>query len=127
MSMNLHVEATIEAVSKVGNHTICETFDLWQTPTKVTENILSFKNNEDIANEYIKWIKSLNTDTYEECEYDENDPTLRLEFVDENDIEQRVVVESVRYFKTTYGDEHIKSFKKWLDQHSLWDINYWSM
>lgn len=62
MSMNLHVEATVDAVSKVGSHKVRKTFDLWQTPTTVTRSILENETIEEIVGAYAQWCFELNSD-----------------------------------------------------------------
>lgn len=58
MSMNLHLEASIEAFSKIGKHTLRHTFDLWQTPTQVTKKAIRGGHPKDV---YIEWLNELQT------------------------------------------------------------------
>jgi len=55
MSMELHLRATIEAVSKLGKHVIQQTYGLNQTPTTVTQSILA---SPDIKQAYIDWMEN---------------------------------------------------------------------
>lgn len=65
MSMNLHVEATITTMhEKLGEFEVRRTFDLWQTPTKVTRELLSHKNIPDIVDAYEAWCDSRDPDFY---------------------------------------------------------------
>lgn len=56
MSLNIFLSASLDAETKLGKTKITEVCDLWQTPTKVTKNIL---NAENKLNEYKKWVTSL--------------------------------------------------------------------
>ena len=62
--MNLRVEAVMIAKSKVGEHEIIHTFDLWQTPTKATKQILSEKTNDDIVKAYASWCRLIDLESY---------------------------------------------------------------
>lgn len=64
MSMNLHVEAVVVAKSHVGDHRVRKTFDLWQTPTKVTREILAHKTNADIVDAYEIWCNNRDPEFY---------------------------------------------------------------
>ena len=55
MSMNLHVEAVVIAKSHIGDHRVRKTFELWQTPTKVTTKLLSYRTNSEIIKAYEAW------------------------------------------------------------------------
>jgi hypothetical protein len=56
MSMNLNVEATITTVHEtLGEFEVSRTFELWQTPTKVTTRLLSYKTNSEIVDAYETW------------------------------------------------------------------------
>lgn len=72
MSMNLYVEATRKATVKVkGERKIITdrvSFDLWQTPTEVTHQILSLPPVQQ-AETYIEWAKSV-SEPYEDNVYD---------------------------------------------------------
>ena len=64
MSMNLHVEAVVIAKSYIGDHRVRETFDLWQTPTKVTRELLAHKTNADIVDAYEIWCDNRDPECY---------------------------------------------------------------
>ena len=72
MSMNLYVEATRKATVKVkGKRKIIMdrvSFDLWQTPTEVTRQILSLVPVQQVE-AYIEWAKSA-SEPYEDNVYD---------------------------------------------------------
>lgn len=56
MSMNLNVKATITTVHEtLGEFEVKRTFELWQTPTKVTKELLAHKTNADIVDAYEIW------------------------------------------------------------------------
>lgn len=56
MSMNLHVKATITTTHEtLGEFEVRHTFELWQTPTKVTRRLLSYKTNSEIFDAYEAW------------------------------------------------------------------------
>jgi hypothetical protein len=62
--MNLHVEAVVIAKSHIGDHRVREAFDLWQTPTKVTRELLAHKTNADIVNAYEIWCDNRDPEFY---------------------------------------------------------------
>lgn len=64
MSMDFNMSAKIEAKDKKGKtHTICKRFNLWQTPTEVSYEIMK---QEDKLAAYCNWvIKSDKLDTIE--------------------------------------------------------------
>lgn len=62
--MNLHVEAVVIAKSHIGKHEVRKTFDLWQTPTIATREILAHKTNADIINAYETWCNNRNPGSY---------------------------------------------------------------
>lgn len=92
MSMNLHVEATrptkvtIKGIEKESKETI--NFDLWQTPTSVTYDILDQENK---LQAYIDWVKSISEDRQwpiyaEDDIFGERDP-IGYETVNDGDIQ----------------------------------------
>lgn len=57
MSLNAYVTATITVEIGGGDRDyLSADFDLWQTPTRVTERIL---DSDDPVTEYEKWVKTL--------------------------------------------------------------------
>lgn len=102
MSMNLHVEATrptkvnVKGVEKTSQETI--SFDLWQTPTKVTYDILE---QEDKLQAYIDWVKSISQDRQwpiyaEDDIFSQRDP-IRFETVNDGDIHIEYLKEWIEY------------------------------
>lgn len=75
MSMNLYVEATRKAtvVVKGKEKTITDRikFNLWQTPTKLTYEVLDLPTTEQKVEAYIKWADSV-CEPREEEVYDYN-------------------------------------------------------
>ena len=73
MSMNLYVKGTRKAtvVVKGKKKTIEDRtkFDLWQTPTKLTYEVLALPTLEQKVEAYIKWADSVST-PYEDNVYD---------------------------------------------------------
>lgn len=127
MSMNLFVEATIEAVSKIGKHIISESCSLLQTPTSVTYSILKNSSNEEIIREYIEWVRSCSSEEYEKAEWDENDQTINITYQDDLDLEPVITGDSVRYIKTSYIKEHEKDFLEWIKNHEGWHLRFYAM
>jgi hypothetical protein len=63
MSMNLNVEATIITThEKLGKFEVRRTFDLWQTPTFVTSELLTYNTNPDLVDEYAKWCEKIDSE-----------------------------------------------------------------
>ena len=105
MSMNLYVEATRKATVKVkGKHKIITdrvSFDLWQTPTEVTRQILSLVPVQQ-AEAYIEWTKSV-SESYEDNVYDyEATPDENWVFP----VIGRVMIDP--------AEEHAVKFRDWL-------------
>ena len=105
MSMNLYVEATRKATVKVkGKRKIITdrvSFDLWQTPTEVTCQILSLIPVQQ-AEAYIEWAKSA-SEPYEDNVYDyEAIPNENWEYP----VIGRVMIDP--------AEEHATEFRDWL-------------
>ena len=105
MSMNLHVEATRKATVKVkGKRKIITdrvSFDLWQTPTEVTCQILSLPPVQQ-TEAYIEWAKSV-SEPYEDNAYDyEAMPDENWEYP----VIGRVMINP--------AEEHVTEFRDWL-------------
>jgi len=63
MSMNLNVEATYITVHDIGLELVARrTFDLWQTPTFVTSELLTYNTNPDLVDEYAKWCEKIDSE-----------------------------------------------------------------
>lgn len=106
MSINLHLYASVDAISKVGTHHITEEFELYQTPTEITEMILTSKK---IKEAYIEWAKQ-----FEEIilipVYAKDDPLGMRDSIGSKEV-------------NSY-QEHIKALEAWLDFHKDWDISW---
>ena len=60
MSHNLYLKASREVFTKSGRSAIqTQNVSLWQTPTSVTENILSYLTFEEQLQAYCEWAESL--------------------------------------------------------------------
>lgn len=77
MSMNLYVEGTRKATVKVKGKrkTITDStkFSLWQTPTKLTYEVLALPTVEQQVKAYIRWADSVSK-PYEDNIYDFSAP-----------------------------------------------------
>lgn len=100
MSMNLHVMGIREVVVvNTGKHEMqIIDFDLYQTPTKVTRELLS---SNDIAQAYRDWILK-DKITYEDPIYADDD------FFREGEI--------IGYKTVCDEEEHIKKFDKFIEE-----------
>ena len=101
MSMNIRISAEADAViTKTGKKVrISKKFNTYQTPTKVTDRIMSKK---DKIGEYKKWVK-------------END------FVEEEGVyaEYDVLFENpIEYKKVDYGELHIKDLEYFIEKYT---------
>ena len=107
MSMNLYVEATRKATVKVkvkGKRKIItdrDSFDLWQTPTEVTRQILSLVPVQQ-AEAYIEWAKSA-SEPYEDNVYD-------YEAMPDENWEYPVIGRKM----VDPAEEHAAEFRDWL-------------
>lgn len=100
MSINIHVRATREiVVVKTGVNEIqsvaCSM--IWQTPTKISNEIM---NSDDKKHAYIEWVKSISTDEeipiYAEDDiFSERDP--------------------IGFEKVNSGLMHVEEFLSWCD------------
>jgi hypothetical protein len=110
MSMNLHLVATIEATSKVGKHTIRDPFDLFQTPTEATDEILS---HEDVMTAYLAWGEK-------NCNFDYTLPV----YAPEDIFQQKAPVGSEIH---NAWKEHLQELAQWLEEHKGWDLEWYKM
>lgn len=110
MSMNLYLVATIDATSKVGKHVIRESFDLFQTPTIVTREILK---QRDVKAAYCAWGEK--THSFE---------ISRPIYAEEDIFQQNGPVGSEPYNAWT---EHLQELEQWLQEHEGWDIEWYEM
>ena len=83
MSMNLYIEGVREAtvVVKGKKKTITDhiEFELWQTPTKLTYEVLNLPTIEQQVEAYIRWADTVST-PYEDDIYDWDHPDENLDF-----------------------------------------------
>lgn len=110
MSMNLHVQAEKILYEKLNKKTykkfstpLIHNFNLWQTPTKITYEILNSKN---YFNAYKDWVSSISLD--------EKEPIY--DFKDDSIIGHKIV---------NYGKDHIEELEKWIKEHEGWDITWY--
>jgi hypothetical protein len=112
--MNIHLKAYTDATMKNGKtYTITERFNCWQTPTKVTYQILK---SDDIVQAYSDWVTSLeyNIETYPE-------------YAPEDILNPER--EPIGYITIDHGEKHLNELKKWLEQHptDIWTIEWYDM
>ena len=101
MSMNIHIVSKIDTLLASGEiRIIQEDFGLWQTPTKITKQILESRNR---FNEYERWVMNI-TESEILPIYAQYDP-----FGDSEPIGTKEV---------HVGEEHIKELRKWIKDHS---------
>jgi hypothetical protein len=109
MSMNLHLEATIEAETKLGKKEICEKFDLYQTPTEITREILARDNQLEGYKEFVlKRSEDVQVPIYEEKDFFHEKEPIGFETVN-------------------YGNTHIEELNEWLNGHDGWEIEWYEM
>lgn len=108
MSMNLHLSAEIEAVSKVGTHLIRETYDLYQTPTDVTRACLE---SADPMQAYLDWCK----------QWDKTENILEYEYDDWN---SKNPIGSHPYNQFQVIKEGLEA---WMKSHEGWTIEWFEM
>ncbi|NCD00347.1 MAG: hypothetical protein EOL95_11705 [Bacteroidia bacterium] len=108
MSMNLYVCARAKAIIANNNKetTITNSFDLWQTPTKVTYACLE---SEDVAAAYISWVRSVSEDEKEPI-YAPDD------YLCEND--------PIGYETINCGENHIKELLHWIKEQDGFEIEW---
>jgi hypothetical protein len=102
MSMNVYIAAEREVTfrkrnGETGTDTQTVKFDAWQTPTKVTYEIVG---SADPAQAYIDWIESRSRDE-------------QVPVYDEEDIFGEG--EPVRYEVYNAGKEHVTQFREWIE------------
>ena len=95
MSMNLHISGTRDiTVNKTGKLELQHiSFDLYQTPTDITRELLSSTN---IAQAYRDWVNSTRHE-YQEPVYDKDG-------------------EIIGYKTICYEDDHLKDFDEFIKQ-----------
>jgi hypothetical protein len=108
MSMNLFLQATLDADTKLGKKKIKESCNLLQTPTRVTRAILSLPR-KDIFPTYIEYVKSIS---------EKKEVPL---YADDDFFRER---EPIGTEIEDYGAEHIQEVQDWLDDHNGWDIEW---
>lgn len=99
MSMNLHVEAKRSVtVNKTGKGSVqVERFNLWQTPTNVTREILQ---SGDHLTAYINWV-------LEDCMVETIPQYAPEDIFCEGEI--------VGYIEHCAADEHVNELKEWIN------------
>jgi hypothetical protein len=133
MSINLNLKATVQSTlhKTTGDEKrlIKEEFDLYQTPTKVTEKIL---NSKSPMLAYLNWLKEIEPedtityaviqegifgeDYYSKEEYEEKTDDTRIPW----DILPKVEQPSNRV-------KHERELNQWLKEHEGWTIEWYSM
>ncbi len=113
MSTNLHVNGVREVtVNKTGKLDLQFTkFDLWQTPTKVTREILASDNH---AQSYRDWV-NLSREEIQQPIYEKAD------FFEEGEI--------VGYKTVCYEDDHLKSFDAFIKdcEEEGYELKFYSL
>ena len=109
MSMNLHVCAKLLADTKLGQKTIAESFNLWQTPTDVTRECLASGNPME---EYKKWVIKDKLIVREPI-------YARGDLFGEDG--------PIGYEEYCAADDHLESPDKWLLEHDGWEICWFEL
>lgn len=132
MSTNLHLKASVEARLQLKQvqqkKTIVEYFDLWQTPTKVTERIL---DSNDPFSAYVDWVKDENFQETETMYKVENvvDGFVFYNWVFEEELKRDFSGHTI--LKTseakTAEAEHIEMLENWLKEHDEWNIEWYAL
>lgn len=110
MSMNLVLRAKIEAIINKRKHTLIKYCDLWQTPTKVTYEILK---SSDIFEAYKKWVLSIPRNTSEPLATDDGEEMFRVFQPHEDEEDPR--------------EAHIKEVEDFLKEYEGWEISWYDM
>lgn len=102
MSMNLHVQAKrpskviVKGIEQNSEERI--NFDLWQTPTKVTYDILA---QDDKLQAYIEWIKSISEDRqwpiYADDDIFGKKGPIGFETINDGNIHIKLLMEWIKY------------------------------
>ena len=126
MSDNLTLHATAQATLYLKGdvekpYTLEEKISLWQVSTKVTEVILGFKTHEERLAAYKGWAL-LNNTPHEHVSWDDNDPTVDLDFDDDGN--QIIVGESVRQSTETEGEAHVRELEEILANYEGWTFEW---
>lgn len=109
MGMDLYLDAQIDATSHIGKHRIRATFGLHQTPTKITEMILSSSN---IKQAYIDWVM-------------EDNFIEKIEIYAPEDV--FCELEPIGYEERRYDEDHVQDLENWFKQHEGWEIEWYSL
>ena len=112
MSMNLYLQATLKAVTKLGDKELKEECNLYQTPTDVTYKVLENTESDKIFQAYSEWILSRSGDEVVKI-YDPEDFFQRDEPIGEKIV--------------NYGKVHLEEVKAWLEDHKEWEIEWYYM
>lgn len=113
MSMNLILYAEAYSIlrlknNKIKQQLITKTFELWQTPTKITMKAIETNNHYEV---YKDWVLSISEDRempiYSEEDIWNDGPAVGCEIVN-------------------HGEDHISDLDEWLKLYEDWDIK-WEM
>jgi hypothetical protein len=126
MSDNLTLNATAQATLYLKGdvekpYTLEEEISLWQVPTKVTKAILGFDTHEERFAAYKAWAL-LNDALRERITWDNDDPTVDLDFDEEGN--QIIVGESVQRSLETVGEAHIRDLDEILARYEGWTFEW---
>jgi len=128
MSMNICIIASAKCTIHLKNRNVASymshSFDCFQTRTEKTMEILCHKDVNEQLNAYKEWVKSSFTEKCGGYIWDPNDPSIRLEFFEDDEFNwtQIPVGDSVRVDERTAGEAHIDDLNLWLKDHEGWDI-----
>lgn len=129
MSLNITLIAVCSATitAKDGrnkNRFFEEKIHLWQTLTNVTVAIMECGTHEERLAMYEKWAL-LNDTIHEVTKWDEEDPTVRLEFHEET-MKQIVTGDTVTIEEKTMGEIHIQDLHETIAKYKDegWDFEW---
>lgn len=109
MSMNLHLQASLRANTKLGPKKITESFGLWQTPTEVTRKCLA---SGDTLASYREWVL-------------ENKIVDKFPVYSKEDIFGEE--DPIGYEDYCAADDHLERLDEWIQEHSGWKITWFEL
>ena len=126
MTKNLTLHAVADTTLYLKGHppkpyTIEKSIPLWTVHTKDTETILSFASHEERLAAYKVWALLRKT-PQERITWDDNDPTVDLDFDDDGN--QIIVGESVRQSTETEGEAHVRELEEILANYEGWSFEW---
>jgi hypothetical protein len=126
MTKNLTLHAVAETTIHLLSHppkpyTIEKSIPLWTVHTKDTETILSFASHEERLAAYKVWALLRKT-PQERITWDDNDPTVDLDFDDDGN--QIIVGASVRQSTETEGEAHVRELEEILANYEGWTFEW---